>query len=144
MRGLVSGSLKDWFVASIETRTGTKVSISRVDFDLLRWCILRPGVTLHDVAIANPPGFPAGNLLEAKKISARIALFPLFRRKVEVETLSVNQPSIIVTPDEHGHTNLEAFLKAASARDATGTQNKPAGTGNGTGGAAPGASPQPK
>jgi uncharacterized protein involved in outer membrane biogenesis len=138
IRALVSGSLKDWFIASMEARTGTKVSIARADFDLLRWCILRPAVTLHDVAIANPPGFPAGNLLEAKKISARISLFPFFRRRVEVESMSVDQPRIIVTPDDRGHTNLEVFLRAASAHD---SPKKPASTGNG-GGSTP--IPQPK
>jgi PD-(D/E)XK nuclease superfamily len=91
-----------------------------------------------------PSGFPAGNLLEAKTISARISLLPLFRRSVEVETLSVNQPDIMVTPAENGHTNLEVFLKTASARAASGTRNKPAGAGNGSGGTSSTPSSQPK
>src|SRR5260370_33463642 len=89
IRSLVSGSLKDWFTASLEARTGTKVTIANVDFDLLRWFIFRPSVTLHDVSIGNPPGFSPGNLLEAKKVSARIALFPLFRRRAQGVTLTI-------------------------------------------------------
>src|SRR5258708_7321516 len=131
IRSLVSGSLKDWFTASLEARTGTKVTIASADFDLLRWFIFRPAVTLHDVSIGNPPGFSSGNLLEAKKVSARIALLPLLRRRVEVETLAIDQPHIMVEPDERGHTNVEIFLKTLSARrQAPG--DKPASAAHGT------------
>jgi uncharacterized protein involved in outer membrane biogenesis len=116
IRSLVGGSLKDWFTASLEARTGTKVNIARADFDLLRWFIFRPAVTLHEVSIGNPPGFPTGNLLEAKKVSARVSLLPLLRRRVEVETLTIDQPHIMVEPAERGHTNLEIFLKTLAAR----------------------------
>jgi uncharacterized protein involved in outer membrane biogenesis len=132
---LVKGSLKDWFIASLEARTGTKVTIARADFDLLRWFIFRPAVTLHDVSMSNPPGFSSGNLLEAKKITARVALLPLLRRRVEVESMAASQANIIVVADEHGHTNLEVFLKRVSG---------PRVPANKTAGAANGPSPPPK
>src|SRR5258708_5295279 len=130
IRSLLSGSLKDWFTASLEAKTGTKVTIASVDFDLLRWFIFRPAVTLHDVSIGNPPGFSSGNVVEASKGWPRIALLPRFRRRVEVETLAIDGPHIMVESDERGHTNLEVFLKTVSARrQASG--NKAAGAGNG-------------
>jgi AsmA-like C-terminal region/AsmA family len=129
IRSLVSGSLKDWFIASLESRTGTKVTIARADFDLLRWFIFRPAVTLHDVSMSNPPGFSSGNLLETKIITARVALLPLFRRRVEVESMAASQANIIVEADEHGHTNLEVFLKRVSGRRVP--ANKTAGAANG-------------
>src|SRR5260370_8738754 len=130
IRWLDSGSLKDWLTASLEARTGRKVTIGRADFDLLRWFIFRPAVTLHDVSIGNPPGFSSGNLLEAKKVSARISLLPVLRRRVEVETLAIDRPHIMVESDERGHTNLEVFLRMVTARrQASG--NKAAGAGNG-------------
>jgi len=108
---LVSGSMKEWFAASISDRTGAKVTIGSADFDVLRWLILRPAVTLHDVVISNPPGFPAGNVLEARTVVARVELFPLFARRVVVESISVDEPHIVVANDAGGRTNVEVVLR---------------------------------
>ena len=135
IRSLVKGSLKDWFIASLEARTGTKVTIARADFDLLRWFIFRPAVTLHDVSMSNPAGFPSGTLLQAKIVTARVALLPLFRRRVQVESMAANQANIIVEADDHGHTNLEVFLRRVSGRRVPASK---------TAGAANGPSPPPK
>jgi uncharacterized protein involved in outer membrane biogenesis len=114
LRSIVNGSGKDRVVASLGAKLGAPVSVGSVNFDLKQWFHLRPAIALNDVAIGNPPGFSNGPLLQAKKISAQVALAPLLHRRIEVDSIQVDQPQITVENDKNGNSNVEALVKKAS------------------------------
>ena len=72
-------------------------------------------MSLVDVTVGNPPGFTTKNMLQASRVSAEVSLFPLFRKKLEIQSIRVDQPRIDIETDAHGSTNVEAFIKGLSA-----------------------------
>lgn len=130
LKSAVKGSEKDKLVASLGDKIGVPVSVGTVDLDLSEWFHFRPAVALSDVAIGNPPGYRTKNLLQAKTISARVSLLPLFHKRVEVQSIAVDQPQIAVETNDKGVTNVEAFLKRLSAAGGTSnTSSTTTGTG---------------
>lgn len=114
-RTLVTGSSRDDIAGALSRRLGVPVSVGNVQFDLASWFLLRPTVSLGDIAIGNPPGFRARNLLTARRISARVALLPLLGRRLEMRSIRIDTPRMAVESDAHNATNIEAFFKKLSA-----------------------------
>jgi hypothetical protein len=114
-RTRVTGATKDDLAGALGQRLGVPVSVGRVDLDLASWLVLRPTISLGDVAIGNPPGFRGQYLLTAGRVSVRVALIPLLSRRIEMRSIVMEAPRIAVESDAHGGTNVEAFLKRLSA-----------------------------
>ena len=115
---LISGSAKDRLVSTLGQALGVPVSVESARFDFWQWVKLRPAVSLEGIAIGNLPGFRGTHLIEAKKLSAEIALGPLFRREVVVRSIEIDEPRILVETNAQGATNVEALLKRLSAQGA--------------------------
>ncbi|MGD0015443.1 MAG: hypothetical protein ABSD56_13640, partial [Bryobacteraceae bacterium] len=116
---LISGSAKDRLVSTLGQALGVPVSVESARFDFWQWVKLRPAVSLEGIAIGNLPGFRGTHLIEAKKLSAEIALGPLFRREVVVRSIEIDEPRILVETNAQGATNVEALLKRLSAQGGT-------------------------
>jgi uncharacterized protein involved in outer membrane biogenesis len=114
LRSFVNGAEKDRLIASVSQRIGVPVSLSAVEFDWAQWFRLKPAVSLDDVTVGNPPGFTSKNMLQASKVSAQVALMPLFQKKLEIQSIRVDQPRIDIETDAHGMTNVETFIKKLS------------------------------
>ena len=108
---LVSGSSKYGLAASLTESLGVPVTVSAANFDLAQWFLLKPAITLEDIAIGNPPGFHSPHLLEAKKLSAQIALLPLLHKSIEVHSITIDHPHITNETNAQGTSNIEALLK---------------------------------
>lgn len=121
LRSVVSGSGKDRLIAALGEKMGVPVSVGSVNLDIRKLLRFRPAVALDDVAIGNPPGFHAKDLLQAKRISAQVSLLPLFHKSVEVQSIVVDQPRIVVETNAHGITNVEEFVKKLASGPSTGT-----------------------
>jgi uncharacterized protein involved in outer membrane biogenesis len=128
LRSAIRGAEKDKLIASLGEKVGVPISVATVDLDLSEWFHFRPAVALGNVTIGNPPGFHAKDLVDAKTISAQVSLLPLFHKRVEVQSIIVDQPRIVVETNNKGLTNVEAFLKKLSASGGGGH----AGTGGAT------------
>jgi uncharacterized protein involved in outer membrane biogenesis len=115
LRSLVSGSAKDKLIASLSERMGAPLTVGSANFDLSEWFHLRPAVALEDVGVGNPPGFLAKHLFEAKKISAQVSLGALMHKAIEVHSLRIEQPQIVVETNAHGRTNVGELLSKVSA-----------------------------
>jgi uncharacterized protein involved in outer membrane biogenesis len=111
----VSGSSKDWLAASLSENLGVPVTVGAANFDLKQWFLLRPAIALEDVTIGNPPGFHARHLLEAKKLSAQIALLPLLHKNIEVNSIDIDHPLINSETNAQGIGNFEALLRKQKA-----------------------------
>jgi uncharacterized protein involved in outer membrane biogenesis len=101
-RALAGEAPKDAVVSALSRRLGVAVSVGEARFDLASFLLLRPTLSLRDVAI--------GNLLTARRISARIALLPLAGRRIEIRSILIDAPRIAVDG-----TNLESLLKRLSS-----------------------------
>lgn len=128
LRSAVRGAEKDKLIASLSEKIGVPISVATVDLDLSQWFHFRPAVALGDVAIGNPPGFHAKDLVQAKTVSARVSLLPLFHKSVQVQSIVIDQPQIVVETNEKGLTNVEAFLKKISSSGGGGSTGTAGGT----------------
>ena len=106
-RALVGGPSRDSIASAFSRRLGVPVSVGEARFDLASFLLLRPTITLRDVAV--------GNLLTASRISARIALLPLAGRRIEIRSILIDTPRIAVESDARNGTNIESILKRLSS-----------------------------
>lgn len=117
LRSVVSGGQKDRLTALASEKLGVKVSLESYGLDFGSILRLRPSVALHGLAIANPPGFPARNMLEAREVSANLDLRAALSKKIEVESLIIREPRIVIEAPSDGPTNLEALMDALTKKN---------------------------
>ncbi len=115
VRSLVSGSARDSVVASVSRRLGLDVSVGDAEFDLASWFLLRPAISLGNVAIGNPPGFRGRNLFTARRIWAEVAPIPLAGGRIVMRSVRIDAPRIEVESDEHDQTNIEVLIRNLSS-----------------------------
>jgi len=115
---LVAAPSKDSIASVFSRRLGVAVSVGEARFDLASFLLLRPTLSLRDVAV--------GDLLTASRISARIALLPLAARRIEIRAILIDTPRIAVERDAHNGTNLESLLKKLSSPPPLPSASQPA------------------
>lgn len=90
-------------IAEAEKQTGRKLEIG-----VLRARVLPSvGFTLEKVTLGPPAGFADVNLLTAEAIRGSVALLPLLHGEVEVTTLDIDSPVVVLATDERGKTNYD-------------------------------------
>jgi uncharacterized protein involved in outer membrane biogenesis len=129
-RSVVSGSSGYSLAASLSDCLGVPVTVGGAKFDLAQWFLLRPAMALEDIAIGNPPGFHSPHLLEAKKLSAQVALVPLFHKIIEVHSVVIDQPRIRAETNAQGISNIEALLR--KPKPSSGASSGSSGTAGGS------------
>jgi uncharacterized protein involved in outer membrane biogenesis len=92
------------------------VSVGAARFNLAQWFLLKPAITLDNVSIGNPPGFRSQHLLEAKQLSAQVALMPLLRRTIQVHSIVIDHPRIVAETNAQGIGNIEALLRREKSK----------------------------
>lgn len=95
-------------IANIERGTGRSVAIGRLSVSILPTLAVRA----DDIAVANPPGFPEGHLLEIKRVYAEINLRKLLDRQVEVSSLEFDHPTVNLLSTSDGRWNTEGPVRA--------------------------------
>jgi len=108
---MISGSSKQTLGTALSENLGVPVTLGGVNFNLAQLFLLKPGITVEDIAIGNPPGFRSAHLLEAKKLTAQISLLPLLRKSIEVHSITIDHPRIMSETNAHGVSNIEALLQ---------------------------------
>lgn len=98
--------------------TGTPVQISDMRVSIFS------GIELRGVAIGNPGGFN-GNLLTAKTFVLRYRLWPLLRKRVEVQTLVFDAPVIVLAKNAQGEWNYEKIGSRTAKVTTTGPAETP-------------------
>ena len=78
---------------------------------------LTPTVEMEDVSLANPPGLSRPALAHVARAEARLALWPLLSRRVEVLGLTLVQPDVLLERDAQGRPN-GVFTKPVAAPSA--------------------------
>jgi hypothetical protein len=95
---------------SISQALGRKVNIGYVHLRFLP----RPGFEFENLVIHDDPAFGAEPLLRAPDVTAWVRIIPLFRGRIEIATLNLDEASLNLTRDPQGKWNLEDLLERAA------------------------------
>ncbi len=94
---------------------GRPVRLSSVELRLLP----RPGFVLTDLTVAEDPAYGAEPLLHANTVTADIRLLSLWRGKMEISTISVDEASLNLVRTQDGRWNLDPIFRNAAAQSGT-------------------------
>ncbi|MGA2349114.1 MAG: AsmA family protein [Terracidiphilus sp.] len=112
----------------ISASLGRPVRLSSVEVRLLP----RPGFLLTNLTVDEDPAYGAEPVLHAETVAASIRLLSLWRGRIELDTISVDNASLNLVRTPVGRWNLDSLLRTATsqAQSASGgaeanNQNKP-------------------
>jgi hypothetical protein len=109
---------------------GRPVRLSSVEVRLLPW----PGFVLTDLSVAEDPAYGAEPVLHASKVTASLRLLALWRGKLEIDEISVDEASLNLVRAAPGQWNLDPIFRTAAAQTGISTDGSGASA-NGPGGA---------
>ncbi len=109
-RGRVAGA--------ISRALGREVTVSNIELKLLP----RPGLVLYNFVADDDPSYGAEPMLRADNVTAYLRLTSLWRGRLEIGTLDLDNPSLNLVRRSDGHWNIEELVERAS-------QTNPAPTG---------------
>ncbi len=95
---------------AISRALGRDVTVSSIALKLLP----RPGLVLHNFVAADDPTYGAEPMLRADTVTAYIRLTSLWRGRMEIGTLDLDNPSLNLVRRGDGHWNLEDLVERAS------------------------------
>ena len=89
-----------------------EVQFQSVSFNLI-------GITLTDFALSEENSFEQGTFLKAKNLHAKISLWPLLKKRVEIDTLLLDELDINLVAHKDGSFNFDSLLSTSSGQTAT-------------------------
>jgi hypothetical protein len=96
----------------ISASLGRPVRISSVEARLLPW----PGFVLNNLTVEEDPAYGAEPTLHANTVTASIRLLSLWRGRLELDTISVDEASLNLVRSSPGHWNLDSLLRKATVQ----------------------------
>lgn len=118
------GRYKNRITAMLSQSFGRPVRLSSVELRLLPL----PGFVLTDLTVAEDPAYGFEPVLHADTVKASIRLLPLWRGRLEIGTVSVDDASLNVVRTAPGKWNLDPLFRTAAAKAGTagGSERGPA------------------
>ncbi len=104
------GRFKQRIVLAMEQSLGRPVAVDEVSLRL----VPRPGFDMKNLVVGDDPRFGAEPMLRAAEVTASLRLTSLWRGRLEVARLSLNEPSLNLVRDPGGRWNLEDLLMRAA------------------------------
>ena len=102
---------RDTIADALAKQTGRKVTLGPIHARLFPGA----GVTVSDLHIGNPAGFPDGDLLGADEIGVNVALAPLLHGTIHVNSVDIVRPKLTVLTDSSGKNNYTFTASDPSA-----------------------------
>jgi hypothetical protein len=100
-------------ITSLMSRSlGRPVRLSSVEVRLLPW----PGFVLTNLSVAEDAAYGAEPVLYANKVTASIRLFALWRGRLEIGKISVDEASLNLVRAAPGKWNLDSLFRTAAAQ----------------------------
>ena len=96
----------------ISASLGRPVRLSSVEVRLLP----TPAFLLSDLTVEEDPAYGAEPVLHASSVTASIRLLSLWRGRLEIDTVSVDDASLNLVRSAPGHWNLDSLLRTATAQ----------------------------
>lgn len=106
---------KSRVIQLISQSLGRPVRLSSVQMRLLPW----PGFELSDLSVAEDPSYGTEPVLHANKVVATIRLLALFRGRIEIDKISVDEASLNLVRAAPGEWNLDPLFRTAAAQTGT-------------------------
>lgn len=99
-------------VSRIQAETGKPAEIGRLSLTLF------PSVAIQvdNFALGNPPGFPRGQFVKAKRIDAVVDAWALLSRQIIIKSLQLEEPEINLLQSARGQWNFESQEAAKPVR----------------------------
>jgi AsmA protein len=94
---------KDTIANAVKEETGREAKIGKIRARFLPTV----GFTIEKFELGNPPGFPPGNFLSIEEIKGGLALGPLLSRQIQITSIDLVQPKIMLLTDSQGRTNYD-------------------------------------
>jgi hypothetical protein len=91
---------------------GRPVRLSSVELHLFPW----PGFVLTDLTVEEDPAYGAEPVLHANTVTASIRLLSLWRGRLEIGAISVDEASLNVVRTTEGRWNLDPLFGTAAAK----------------------------
>ncbi|MBI5471601.1 MAG: translocation/assembly module TamB domain-containing protein [Ignavibacteriae bacterium] len=110
-----SDRLKALIIPKMEEATGHKVAINDISLSVFPTI----AVDVSGLTIENAPGFSEKPLLSLERMLIDVKLSPLFDKRVEISSLYLEKPSIMLETAENGTTNYST-KEAAQEEPASG------------------------
>lgn len=114
-------ALKPRITAAVEAATGRRLALRG---PLSFTPALVPTIAIEDVALANVAGGSAPDMLTARRIELRLALLPLLSRAIDVRSLTIVEPRLLLETDAQGLPNW-VFTAARPASPPDGAPPSP-------------------
>ena len=95
---------------AISRALGRHVTASGISLRLLP----RPGLVLSGFVVSDDPQYGAEAMLRADEVAAYLRLGSLWRGRLEIGTLSLDNPSLNLVRRSDGHWNLEELIQRTS------------------------------
>ena len=108
---------KNRITQSISASLGRPVRLSSVELRILP----RPSFVLTDLVVEEDPACGAEPVLHANSVTAAIRMLPLWRGKLEISRISVDEASLNLVRTSGGRWNLDPFFRTATDRAGAGT-----------------------
>jgi AsmA protein len=105
---------RDTIANAIAKQTGRKVTVGSIHARLFPGA----GVTVAELHIGNPSGFPTGDLVGADEIRVNVALAPLLHGVIHVNSVDLVRPKLILLTDSSGKNNYTFTASEPSAAPA--------------------------
>src|ERR1035437_4662830 len=99
----------------ISASLGRPVRLSSVEVRLLP----TPAFLLSDLTVGKAPAYGAEPVLHANSVTASIRLLSLWRGRLEIDTISVDEASLNLVRTAPGRWNLDSLLRTATAQAQT-------------------------
>src|SRR5271165_3459353 len=96
--------------SAIGNALGREVAVSNIELTLLP----RPGMVLSTFVVADDPGYGPEPMLRAETVTAYLRLSSLWRGRLEIGTLALDNPSLNLVRRADGHWNLEELVQRTS------------------------------
>jgi hypothetical protein len=107
---------KSQITTLISQSLGRPVHLSSVQVRILPW----PGFVLSDLSVAEDPAYGAEPVLHASTVIASIRLLALWRGRLEIGTISVDDASLNLVRAAPGHWNIDPLFRTAAAQTGSG------------------------
>jgi uncharacterized protein involved in outer membrane biogenesis len=109
-----------YLLARAEEALGRKITAG--DIELTLWSGV--GLRVKDFAIADHPGFSAGDFVRARDAQIHLKLLPLFRRDFEVKNVLLHDPVITIIRNPAGVFNFASMGKREEKEKPEKTERK--------------------
>jgi hypothetical protein len=100
----------------ISASLGRPVRLSTVEVRLLP----TPAFLLSDLTVEEDPAYGAEPVLHANTVTASIRMLSLWRGRLELDSISVDEASLNLVRSAPGHWNLDSLLRTATAQAQSG------------------------